>query len=371
MRILLLLVVGFVIYKIFELVFSKVWNKGLTVSLRCEKEFLYEGEKLELYEVIKNEKILPLPAAKTKFSVDRSWEDGGKKDSGHVTDQYYRNDVFSVGSYEKIQRRLTFTCTKRGYYVLGNVDVFVSDFFYNKEYVFRVKNEQWVYVFPRMCRNAEINLISRKMFGEIDARKNLYEDPFSFAGIRDYQSYDSMNKVNWKASAKTGGLKVNKLESATDFSVLLVLYFQEHNGMWESDKEEYAIRIAATLAGELVKKGISCSLVTNGQDVESEEQIVVQAGAGARHMESVNRALARIHLDKGGIKMELEAISEAKEDYVVVISDCQMEHFVKKLMEESKKKREFLWILPYKQEEEAPIVRGLEGRICTIAMEAD
>ena len=36
------------------------------------------------------------------------------------------------------------------------------------------------------------------------------EDPFEYRGIREYQPYDDMRSVNWKATAKTGDLKVNQ-----------------------------------------------------------------------------------------------------------------------------------------------------------------
>ena len=51
------------------------------------------------------------------------------------------------------------------------------------------------------------------MIGSITSRQFLYEDPFEFRGIRDYTITDPMNKINWKASARSGNLMVNLHDS--------------------------------------------------------------------------------------------------------------------------------------------------------------
>lgn len=73
------------------------------------------GESCELLETIENRKLLPLPVLKVKFQVSRqlAFEDAGTESS--VTDQYYRNDVFSVRPYTRHIRSLRFTCKKRGF----------------------------------------------------------------------------------------------------------------------------------------------------------------------------------------------------------------------------------------------------------------
>ncbi|MCI8410098.1 MAG: DUF58 domain-containing protein [Lachnospiraceae bacterium] len=370
MRIFLLLFVGYIIFFLFEYIFRKQWKKHLSISLNSRKDYLYEGEKIELEEEIKNQKFLPIPAIKIKFAVDRSWIDLENVNVNNVTDQYYRNDLLSVGSYEQIQRNLKFTCSKRGYYVLGDVDVFVSNFFFNREYVFRIKKEQWVYVFPRRCHSKELEFVYKNIIGEIYTRRNLLEDPFSFAGIRDYQSYDGMNKVNWKASAKTGRLKVNRLESTTDISIHIVLYFQEHNGFWDSEIEEYLIRLAATMAESFLKDGIQVALSSNGCDVETKMQVGVKHGAGEHHIESIDRGLARIDLSQGGSKIiDFTSIFEEEKDLVILLTDCQSENFMEQLTKAVPREKSFFWILPYYRSNIIAIKEDLRKNVITICVE--
>lgn len=370
MRIFLLLFGGYVLYLLFEYVFEKKWKEYLSFSLYCEKDYLYEGDTVELIEEIKNQKVLPIPAVKIKFTIDRSWIESENEGMNNVTDRYYRNDLLSVGGYEQIQRKLIFTCTKRGYYVLGDVDVFVSNFFYSKEYVFRKKEEQWVYVFPGRCHPVELEFVYRKILGEIYARRNLLEDPFSFSGIRDYQSYDGMNRVNWKASAKTGVLKVNRLESTTDISVHIILYFQEHNGIRDSKTEEYLIRLAATMAERFLKEGIQIALTSNGCDVETKMQVCMKPGAGEHHIESIDRGLARIDLNQVGSKMiDFTSVFKEEKELVVLLTDCQSESFMECLTNAMSKEKSFFWIFPHYQSASVSITEKLRENVITICME--
>lgn len=370
MRIFLLLFGGYIIFFLFEYIFRKQWKKNLSVSLITRKDCLYEGEQIELEEEIRNQKVLPIPAIKIKFAIDRSWIDMDDVNTNNVTDKYYRNDLLSVGSYEQIQRKLKFTCSKRGYYVLGDIDVFVSNFFFSKEYVFRIKREQWVYVFPRRCHSKKLDFVYRNIIGEIYTRHNLLEDPFSFAGIRDYQSYDGMNRVNWKASAKTGGLKVNRLESTTDVSIHIVLYFQEHDGYWNIEIEEYLIRLAATMAESFLKDGIQVALSSNGCDVETNMQVCVKYGAGEHHIESIDRGLARIDLHQGGSKIiDFTSILKEEKDLVVLLTDSQSESFMEQLIEAMPREKSFYWILPYYRSSVIAIKENLRKNVITVCME--
>lgn len=50
--------------------------------------------------------------------------------------------------------------------------------------------------------------------GVLEGRRGMVEDPFAFAGMREYDGTDPMNRINWKASARSGNLMVN-LQNST------------------------------------------------------------------------------------------------------------------------------------------------------------
>lgn len=50
-------------------------------------------------------------------------------ESGTVSDHFYRNDVMSVDGFEKVRRKLKFTCKKRGFYQIQEAELVSYDLF--------------------------------------------------------------------------------------------------------------------------------------------------------------------------------------------------------------------------------------------------
>ena len=64
----------------------------------------------------------------------------------------------------------------------------------------------------------------------------------------------------------------------------------------QEDVIEQAISIAAGLAQLLIGKGINVSVTSNGCDIDTKEQTVIEAGSGLSHFGRINTAFARIDL---------------------------------------------------------------------------
>ena len=97
----------------------------------------------------------------------------------------------------------------------------------------------------------------------------MVEDPFAFAGMREYDGTDPMNRINWKASARSGNLMVN-LQNSTYSPRVACFVDVEDVTMWKHmEIHEEAIRLAASLLRSVLKKGIPASLYTNGEDLLS------------------------------------------------------------------------------------------------------
>ena len=94
--------------------YTRLWEKGLYVTLSFGREHIWEGEQGELKEIIENRKRLPLSMLKVKFKTDRHLLFADQKGS-RTTDQFYRNDVFRINGGEKVTRTLTFEGGRRGY----------------------------------------------------------------------------------------------------------------------------------------------------------------------------------------------------------------------------------------------------------------
>ena len=53
--------------------YNRMWDEGLKVDIRFKDSYINAGEGSSLYEVINNNKLLPLPVFHVKFSVDKSF----------------------------------------------------------------------------------------------------------------------------------------------------------------------------------------------------------------------------------------------------------------------------------------------------------
>lgn len=57
-----------------------------------------------------------------------------------------------------------------------------------------------------------LKLASTRLGGVLEEDGGMVEDPFAFAGMREYDGTDPMNRINWKASARSGNLMVKSPE---------------------------------------------------------------------------------------------------------------------------------------------------------------
>ena len=347
-------------------IYKKLWDKNVQVSVFFKQTGISEGESGEIVEVIENRKWLPLTMLKVKFQTSRYIQfsdDAGSK----TTDQYYRNDIFQVGGNEKITRKLTFTGGKRGYYQIKNIDLVSSDLFFLSENIKHMKTDCYLYVYPKIFSNTEFHLSLQKLNGEIQVKRHLLEDPFTYRGIREYQIGDDIRSVNWKATARTGALKVNQ-KSYSAMQTIRIFLNLEDDGILKKEKEiEAAMQIAMGISSFFLAQGISVSCYANGRDMLTDEHLEMDGGAGKGQLDSLGKALARVDTEKEtksfcGLFQE-KILNEDDGFFTFFISPNSYDDFMKLLELCSRQGMEFCWYCPIMQEEKREVPLELEKYI--------
>ena len=330
-------------------IYGRFWNRGLSARLFFSARSVTEGERCFLSEQVENRKALPLPMLKVKFQVSRKLHFEDEGDSA-VTDQYYRNDILSLGPHQRLARRIPFRCTARGYYRIEGLDLVASDLFLSREMVSETGAESVLYVYPAPVRGASLDAAIRRLNGEILAKRHLLEDPFEYRGLREYAPFDEPRSINWKATARTGDLTVN-LRGYTALRAVRIFLNLDDRGIWKRQELlELCIRIAARIAQELLRQGIRTAVFCNARDVLTGEVMRLAPGAGAGHLEQLNRALARLDLDREAplfeetFAAELEA--EGKDTASLFLSAQTDEDFQRLLERFSRSGAEFTWMCP-------------------------
>lgn len=357
MPIIIIPIILFLLYHLERWVFRRYWDRNLEVELNFEKGAVVEGEKASLTEVVTNRNFIPLHILQVGFQTDTGliFEDDT---NSTITDRVNVIDVFSLRFYSRITRTLFMTCKQRGYYSILQTSVNASDFFSPDIHYALRKQRTSLYVYPRKIAFGRIEPIMQQLCGQAVTRRILYEDNFTFRGIREYVPTDPMGSINWKATARTGNAMVNIHDYTASPEVTLVLNVEEPRILFETELLEDSIRICLSLADGLIRAGVPVSLLTNGKDKITGETVTLSGGASGDHIASFSRALARIDLGREADDPEelVDSFTRREEDqrttycYISTSRREKAEAAARKLCD---KKGSLMWICPLTRDMES------------------
>lgn len=350
MKILGIGIIAFFLFGLQRRIYQKLWSRNLKVSVTFSQKGITEGEEGEIVEVIENRKWLPLTMLKVKFQTSRNLEFVDNPGS-NTTDQYYRNDIFQIGGGERITRKLKFVGKKRGYYHIKNIDLVGADLFLTSEQVESMSTNCYLYVYPRMYDSKEFRMSLQKLNGEVIVKRHMLEDPFEYRGIREYQPYDDMRSVNWKATAKTGALMVNQKNYTAMQTVRIFLNTEDTGVLKKEDGVEASMRIVMGLTSFFLAQGIKVAFYANGRDVISGEWVKIDGGAGAGQQDAIGRALARIDTAKQPWSFvelfEETVLNDSTSTITLFVSPNGYDDFIGLLTRCKEKGLTYTWFYPY------------------------
>ena len=275
--------------------YRRFWDYGLTAEVlfsQCEVE---EGGRLYLRERIENRKWLPLPTLMVKFEMDRNILCVERTHTS-VTDRQYRNDWVAVMPYKRVTRSIEIIGTKRGYYSIGEVRLVTTDILFRNRLNKSIMNRTGLYVYPSRSRFLRLPEIFCRMYGECMVNRQIQEDSMEFMGIRDYVQTDSMRKINWKASARAGNLKVNQYHDSSSQRLTIFLNVSQSGILRYFDLIEESIRISRNFIEEFVQKGIPVRIISNGVDKVTGQELFIREGAGLSHIDACLKELAKMDI---------------------------------------------------------------------------
>lgn len=348
MRLLIVLLVALVLYIIQNIIYKKFWHKNLEVNVRFADSIIREGDKCELIEEIGNNKGLLLPIIQVKFAISRTFI-FKKERNASVTDQYYRNEYFSLMPYEKITRKYKFIASRRGEYKLSFLDLIAKDIFINNSMYTEFKNLSSILVLPRRIEARYIPEDVVRVAGDIINNIKMMEDPFEFNSIRDYQPYDTVNHINWKATARMDSLQVNTFNTTNQKNIIIILN-TETNSVRDSEKiVEHCIRVAACLTDYFISRNMPVAIRSNSKDYETKELISIDSGSDIGHVRNIEIALARIGEDapKPFLPFFEDNVDiDNRENEYVIISNYRKDDFMEKYADYKEKGVKLTLIVP-------------------------
>ena len=283
------------LYIVLHALYAFLWPKGILVELEFKQRKVTEGQEAVLLETLKNDKLLPLPVVRLQFKLDRGLY-MFENENVTVSDTVNVVEYFSVFGREQLVRTQRVRALKRGYYRIRTSGVAVPELFSLREGYLEFTHDTELVVCPGIIETEDLAVVCEQLIGEMLSRRRIFEDVFTFRGIREYAPTDPISSINWKASARSSGYMVNLRDYTAGQEVRILLDLDDTKERFIADIFEGAIRIAATAAGSCIDNHIMTSLVTNGRDVLTGQEAGVMAGSSAEHTGTIGEALARINL---------------------------------------------------------------------------
>ncbi|WP_172252165.1 DUF58 domain-containing protein [Saccharibacillus deserti] len=287
------------------------------------------GEKIEMVETLSNRKPLPVPWLRLEAMLPSALLFARSDDTNVSEGNIYQNhtSLFTLPPRTKITRTHRIVCQSRGIYPIESATMTGGDLFGLYAPSKKVELHMRMVIYPRLLGDGELPISWKTWQGELAVRRWIVEDPFLFTGVREYAQGDAMNRIHWKASARTGQLQVHKSGYSADPRVILLLNVEDSESMWSvvtrTGLVERQLSLAATCAASLIGQGMAAGFAHNGGSQLGEDGCRLEPDYGPVHLNRLMETMAAFEL-KSRLPfhelLQLEAQREFREpiDYLVV-----------------------------------------------------
>ncbi len=181
--------------------------------------------------------------------------------------------VVTLGARSHRSWRVSTVCTRRGLFNMGPPTVATGDPFGLFRLTRTFGYRQRILVYPRAVELPNFYVPAANLPGEGRFRRRTHYVTPSASGVRQYQYGDSFNRIHWPTTVRTNELMVKlfELDPASDIWVVLDLEKKVHVGSGDDSTEEYAVKIAASVARYFLMANRSVGYLGLGSTFDLEE----------------------------------------------------------------------------------------------------
>jgi len=244
---------------------ARAWIESLSALRECNRVSVNVGDSVAVVITAENTGALPVAWVLLEDLLPP------RAVSGNPPSLRVQGDRLQLMMLPRRGRKTMFyqlECHRRGYYQIGPLMLETGDLF-GLHRRWRIGTEpHFLLVYPEVVPLEGFDVASRRPIGEVRMSLRLYEDPTRIAGVRQYEAGDPLNRVHWRATARTGTLHSKVYEPSTVAGATLVMDFHQHafDPHQEPFRSELAVTAAASIANALYEMGQQVGLVTNGRD---------------------------------------------------------------------------------------------------------
>lgn len=253
---------------------------------------VFEGGSVFLIEEISNRFFLPLIKVDVYANLnnDLRLRDYVAEEFGmqQFTSRFY------LPPFTQVKRSIEIICKKRGYYQLESVSINGNS-----------RNAKAVmHVYPKALPYGESNPMENEIQNTYKTDRRLFQDPFSFSGIRDYRHGDTLRAINHKATAKTGVVKVNNKDFFSNRNIMIYIDFGQHythplTTEAYSSLMEQALSYSSDMVWNSISLGFSVGFAANCRALGRANHIRFPMGRGHSHYMEILKEMAAIRMADG------------------------------------------------------------------------
>lgn len=261
---------------------ARSWVTNLSAERSCDTEPLEVGQSAEVVLRLKNEGTIPvgwvliedmLPDAALRQRPPRLAVKGRR-----IQVAFLRPLQTKVIKY-----RLTFE--GRGYYPVGPFMAETGDVFGLHRRHRLLAPPAYVMVLPKILPLPKYDFASQRPIGEVRLANRLFEDPTRSAGVRPYVVGDPLQRVHWRATARTGELHSRIYEPTSLVGATIVVDFHKagYPKRGEPYRSDLAVTAACSIAYAVSLLNQQVGFASNGRDAaERVRQEAIDAGTEAQ-----------------------------------------------------------------------------------------
>lgn len=183
-----------------------------------DKKFVTKGDKVNFIFSIHNEDFFLFPYVKVSFY-------GAKT----VFANQFQVKNFSLAPFHGRTFSFELLCNYRGNYEIGIDSVEIEDFLGLFKFRYSVFDPKFVTVYPRIVYLDRFLLKTDFQSESHSVLNSRQEDMSTVADVRNYAFGDSLKRIHWKLTAKSGSIMVKKFQSTSETSVVMVLDLKKNN----------------------------------------------------------------------------------------------------------------------------------------------
>jgi uncharacterized protein (DUF58 family) len=268
----------------------------------CNRVKAEIGENATVSIEVRNRKALPIPWLIVEDVIPQRLQAEGERALALLMLPFARKSL-----------KYRVDCRYRGYHQIGPTVLESGDFFGLVRRFLTGSERNFITVYPKVVPIGHWGIRTRRPIGEVIVRQRLHEDPTRLAGVRYYQRGDPLNRIHWRATARSGELHSRVYEHSTLIGANIVLDF--HQPSWEAaseeqagtpaalptdwfDNAEFAVTVAASLAAFVIEHKQCVGFISNAGDAADRVRREIMAESSETRTEAMEIAREEEAVDR-------------------------------------------------------------------------